>query len=165
MCSFFDNYFWELFNAVLILVYSPIVIIALVENLTSAAAGATVGACSRAVTVGLISGAAVTKFETRDAIRVVENYPHIPSIVSILFLNQGLLIIISTLPATTGAYVGATIYAGIIGCVLRGFISDMVTTVSKAITFGAFFGALAGKFGAIIGSIMGACYHNIVIRT
>ena len=152
----------------LMLVCPPIVIIALVENLTSASAGATVGDYGRAAAVGLISGAAIAIFDTKVArtlVRVAVNYTYILLIASILFQAIfGIYILISILAATAGAYIGAAICIGIIGCVLGGSsedINDMVRTVSKAIAFGAFIGASIGALtgivsGAIIGSIVGA---------
>jgi hypothetical protein len=158
--------------AVLMLVCSPIVIIALVENLTlpSVIAEATVGDYGqRAVTVmvGVISGAAVTiLFDTRVAttcVRMAVNYTHFLLITSVIFqVIFGIHIFISIMATTAGAYVGAAIFVGIIGSVLRASSKgDMVTTVSKAIAFGAFIGASIGALmgtvsGALIGSIVGA---------
>jgi hypothetical protein len=164
--------FFVMTIAVLMLVCPPIVIIAIVQNLTSAIAGATFGYYGRAVTVGIISGAAVTIFDKRSRVastllRVAVNYTNILLIASVLFqVIFGIYNFVSILAATAGAYVGAAVYARITGRVLRASnqeISNMVTVDSTVTAFGAFIGASIGALtviaiisGAIIGGIVGA---------
>ena len=169
------QFFFFITLVVLMLVCPSILITALVENLTNAIAGATIGACGRAVMAGFTSGATVTIIillcditVATTLVRVAENYIHILLIASVLF--QGLFGIYNSLLilATTAiAYVGATMYIGMIGRTLGGsseaIINNMVKTVSTTIAFGAFVGASIGTFtgiaiisGAIIGSMVGA---------
>ena len=159
--------------AVLMMVYPPIIIVALVENCTGAIAGATAGDCGRAATVGIITGAIIAAFDMRVAktlVKVAENYTYILLIVSVLLQGIfGIYILISIVAATAGAYVGAAIYISVIGCVIGASgnaISDMVRVVSKVIAIGAFIGASIGALtgvvsGAIIGAVVGAIISDM----